>query len=108
MDPEPNRFFLAFIIFFSFICKISYAEQYYDRQTRRYIEVGQQPATPQQFQRPKYPQRAMPTQSEIEIERQKIAKQQAIELQMEIEARNSGNKRFDPSRFHKTEDVGFY
>ena len=71
MDPEPNRFFLAFIIFFSFICKISYAEQYYDRQTRRYIEVGQQPATPQQFQRPKYPQRAMPTQSEIEIERQK-------------------------------------
>ena len=112
MDPEPNRFFLAFIIFFLFTWKVSHAEQYYDPQTRRYIEleqnVTQQPAQLQQVQRQRYPQRVIPTQSEIEMERQKVAKQRAIEAQMEIEARNMGNKRFDPSRFHKTEDVGFY
>ena len=115
MDPEPNRFFLAFIIFFSLVFKISHAEQYYDPQTRRYIEIEQsttpqapQQVQPPQFQRQKYPQRAIPTQAEIEIERQKVERQRAIEAQMEIEARNAGNKRFDPSRFHKTEDVGFY
>jgi len=112
MDPEPNRFFLAFLISFLFIWKVSYAEQYYDPQTRRYIEIEQnaiqQPAQSQQVQRQKYPQRVIPTHTEIEIERQQVAKQRAIEAQMELEARNTGNKRFDPSRFHKTEDVGFY
>ena len=112
MDPEPNRFFLAFLTSFLFIWKVSYAEQYYDPQTRRYIEIEQnaiqQPAQSQQVQRQKYPQRVIPTQAEIELERQQVAKQRAIEVQMELEARNAGNKRFDPSRFHKTEDVGFY
>jgi len=76
MDPEPNRFFLAFLISFLFIWKVSYAEQYYDPQTRRYIEIEQnaiqQPAQSQQVQRQKYPQRVIPTHTEIEINDSKL------------------------------------
>jgi len=107
MESEPSRCCIFLIVvFYTFILSFfsinaSYADQYYDPQTRRYIEV--QTNTPVQ----KYIQ-LVPTQAHINAEQQRIARQKAIETQMEEEAKNTANRRFDPSRFHRTEDVGFY
>ncbi len=106
MDPEPNRFLFIFSTFIVYLFSTaSYADQYYDPQTRRYIEVDSQQTA---VVRQKTMQRAVPTVAEINTEKQRVARQIAYEAQAEEEARNSSSRRFDPNRFHRTEDVGFY
>lgn len=111
MDPEPKRFSFVLLFFFLFYWNFSYAEQYYDPQTRRYIEIAPAPQAryqPQPLKNPRQMQRVIPTSAEIELERQRAERQRALEAEADAKARDAGNKRFDPSRFHRTEDIRFY
>ncbi len=111
MDPEPKRFIAMLAIFLLFFWKVSFAEQYYDPQTRRYIEIEPHQIkyqAPQPVRNSMQMQRVFPTQAEIDFERQRIERQRIVEQEADAKARDAGNKRFDPSRFHRTEDVRFY
>jgi hypothetical protein len=119
MGFDSYKLFLCFIIIVFTLPFFSFAEQYYDPITRRYIQKQPQivPVTPPQNiqqvqQRPvKYPvnARALPTPQEIEAAQIQAEQEREAEKQRMMQIRNSSGteayRRFDPNRYHKTEQI---
>ncbi len=106
MGFDFHKLLVCLLVMIVTIPVFSYAEQYYDPVTRRYIQknpVVKKPirSLPNQY--------ALPTQAEIEAERKRLEQEQLEEEQRLQQLRDSSGtqarRRFDPNRYHKTEDI---
>lgn len=89
-----------------------YADQYYDPVTRRYIESTPSPRKPPVLRQPLQPmgQNILPTQAEIaaerrRIEQERIAAENAKRRQATESSGIQARRKFDPNRYHRTEDI---
>lgn len=104
--PSFNKVILCITLFCFALSPVSHAERYYDPKTRRYIQKEYK----QRIQRQKV-QVKMLTHEEIEFARQKAEQERLAEKERLQRIRESAStesrRRYDPNRYHRTEEVVF-
>jgi hypothetical protein len=116
MGFDSYKLFSCIIIIVLTLPFFSFAEQYYDPVTRRYIQKQPQFATETQQQQVqqrtvRYPvnAKALPTPQEIQAAKIQAEQEREAEKQRMMQIRNSSGteayRRFDPNRYHQTEQI---
>ncbi len=116
MGWDSYKCFLSFIFFVLMIPFVSYAAQYYDPATKRYItHTYHKPSyntnNNQMINRRRVMEPILPTHAQIVREKQQREYQRKIERERLKNIRDSSGthsrRRFDPNRYHRTEEINF-
>jgi hypothetical protein len=95
MGFDSHKLFVYLFVMIVTVPVFSYAEQYYDPVTRRYIQKN--PVV-------RKPIRPLPNQYSLPTQQEQLEEEQRLQ-QLRDSSGTQARRRFDPNRYHRTEDI---
>lgn len=104
--------FLLYYVVCIIVSQQAYCVQYYDPKSRRYVTIEDENqdirGIRSQIRNNGSQMRAIPNAREIDAENRRRIQQEQEKVEQQRNAGTQAYRKFDPNRYHKTEEISFF